>query len=343
MNPHAPNNGNQAAKQQAAVPAPQQDSSSPTVVTAAGDRAVTAGAVTSQGDPREFLNDGTAPVLITGMSGAGLNTAARVLEDMGWYVAQNLPGELILQMVELCQRDDCPVKRVALVSDVRSRPFNGNLTQVIDELAARNLRPIVLYMEARDDVLISRFDSVRRTHPMQGSDTLQHGITRERETMFEIKESADIVIDTSDLSVHDLRRAIESSFDSVVHQRQHVTLQSFGFKRGTPHDSDMIFDVRFLPNPYWVGELRKYRGTDKPVADYVLAQPAAEAFINHFIAMFNTMVEGYKREGKRFITVSIGCTGGHHRSVAIAEEIGRRLMERDKVEVSVIHRDIKRA
>lgn len=313
------------------------------VVTPEMDDATTAGAVTSHTGAQQLLHDGGAPVLITGMSGAGLNTAARVLEDMGWYVAQNLPGELILEMVELCRREGCPISRLALVSDVRSRPFNGNLTQVIDELAARVMRPVVLYMEARDDVLISRFDSVRRTHPMQGTDTLQHGITRERETMFEIKESADIVIDTSSLSVHDLRRAIESSFDSVAHQRQHVTLQSFGFKRGTPHDSDLILDVRFLPNPYWVGELRNYRGTDKPVSDYVLAQPAATAFIEHFIEMFSTMVQGFKREGKRFITVSIGCTGGHHRSVAIAEEIGRRLAERDRVEVSVIHRDIKRA
>nr|WP_083984506.1 RNase adapter RapZ [Corynebacterium epidermidicanis] len=322
---------------------PTGSASEPVVITEAVDEAVTRGAVTEKRDPAGLLNDGTAPVLITGMSGAGLNTAARVLEDMGWYVAQNLPGELILEMVELCAQQDSPIKKLALVSDVRSRPFNGNLTQVINELDARGQRPVVLYMEARDDVLISRFDSVRRTHPMQGTDTLLHGIARERQTMFEIKESADIVIDTSDLSVHDLRRAIESSFESVAQQRQHVTLQSFGFKRGTPSDSDLILDVRFLPNPYWVGELRKYRGVDKPVADYVLAQPAAKEFIASFIAMFRTMVDGYKREGKRFVTVSIGCTGGHHRSVAIAEEIGRQLAQDSKLDVSVIHRDIKRA
>ncbi|MEJ5996796.1 RNase adapter RapZ [Corynebacterium sp. H130] len=308
------------------------------VVTPEGDSARLREAVVSKLDS---AHPSEAPVLITGMSGAGLNSAARVLEDMGWYVAQNLPSALVLQMVEMCQAEDSPVKRLALVSDVRSRPFNGNLVQVIDELDARGTRPIILFMEARDDILIRRFDSVRRTHPMQGPDTLQHGITRERRTLFEVKEQADIVIDTSELSVHDLRRAIESSFDSVTANKEHVTLQSFGFKRGAPHDTDLILDVRFLPNPYWVGDLRKFRGVDKPVSDYVLAQKGAREFIDSFVAMFNTMIRGYRREGKRFVTVSIGCTGGHHRSVAIAEEIGRVLSENSELEVAVIHRDIK--
>lgn len=308
------------------------------VVTPEDDSARTRAAVVSTVSDKI---SGDAPVLITGMSGAGLNSAARVLEDMGWYVAQNLPAELVLQMVEMCSTEDSPVDRLALVSDVRSRPFNGNLVQVIDELDARGHRPIILFMEARDDILIRRFDSVRRTHPMQGPDTLQHGITRERRTMFEVKEQADIVIDTSDLSVHDLRRAIEFSFESVTSNKTHVTLQSFGFKRGAPHDTDLILDVRFLPNPYWVGDLRKFRGVDKPVSDYVLAQKAAREFIDSFVEMFNTMISGYRREGKRFVTVSIGCTGGHHRSVAMAEEIGRILSENSELEVAVIHRDIK--
>lgn len=308
------------------------------VVTPEDDKALTRAAVVSRVGEQCA---GDAPVLITGMSGAGLNSAARVLEDMGWYVAQNLPAEMVLEMVEKCSAEDSPVKRLALVSDVRSRPFNGNLVQVIDELDARGHRPIILFMEARDDILIRRFDSVRRTHPMQGPDTLQHGITRERRTLFEVKEQADIVIDTSELSVHDLRRAIESSFDSVTSNKEHVTIQSFGFKRGAPHDTDLILDVRFLPNPYWVGDLRKFRGIDKPVSDYVLAQHGAREFIDSFVKMFNTMIDGYRREGKRFVTVSIGCTGGHHRSVAIAEEIGRILSENSELEVAVIHRDIK--
>lgn len=308
------------------------------VVTQESDDERTRGAVFSR---RQGKSTGESPVLITGMSGAGLNSAARVLEDMGWYVAQNLPAELMLQMVDMCNAEDSPVKRLALVADVRSRPFNGNLVQVIDELEAKGVRPIVVFMEARDEILIRRFDSVRRTHPMQGPDTLQHGIRRERRTLFEVKEQADIVVDTSDLSVHDLRRAIESSFESVTEDKEHVTLQSFGFKRGAPHDSDLILDVRFLPNPYWVGELRKFRGVDEPVSEYVLAQKGAREFIDSFVQMFTTMIKGYRREGKRFVTVSIGCTGGHHRSVAIAEEIGRILSQNKDLEVAVIHRDIK--
>lgn len=308
------------------------------VVTPEDDQARSRAAVVSTVSDKDTAD---APVLITGMSGAGLNSAARVLEDMGWYVAQNLPADMVVDMVEKCAAEDSPVKRLALVSDVRSRPFNGNLVQVIDELDARGHRPIILYMEARDDILIRRFDSVRRTHPMQGPDTLQHGITRERRTLFEVKEQADIVIDTSELSVHDLRRAIEFSFDSVASNKEHVTLQSFGFKRGAPHDTDLILDVRFLPNPYWVGDLRKFRGIDKPVSDYVLAQKGAREFIDSFVSMFSTMITGYRREGKRFVTVSIGCTGGHHRSVAVAEEIGRILSENSELEVAVIHRDIK--
>lgn len=308
------------------------------VVTPEADDARTREAVIST---VEVAEKSESPILITGMSGAGLNSAARVLEDMGWYVAQNLPSSLVLDMVEMCTAEDTPVKKLALVSDVRSRPFNGNLVQVIDELDARGHRPITLFMEARDEILIRRFDSVRRTHPMQGPDTLQHGITRERRTLFEVKELADIVIDTSELSVHDLRRAIESSFESVTANKEHVTLQSFGFKRGAPHDSDLILDVRFLPNPYWVGDLRKFRGIDAPVSEYVLAQKGAREFIDSFVSMFSTMVRGYRREGKRFVTVSIGCTGGHHRSVAIAEEIGRILSQNSELEVAVIHRDIK--
>ncbi|QTH58752.1 RNase adapter RapZ [Corynebacterium hindlerae] len=310
------------------------------VVTPESDDELIRGAVVSTARSGSTTD---APVLITGMSGAGLNSAARVLEDMGWYVAQNLPSALLLQMVEMATAPDSPIARLALVSDVRSLPFNHDLVQVIDELDARGHRPVILFMEARDDILIRRFDSVRRTHPMQGPDTLQHGITRERRALFEVKEQADIVIDTSELSIHDLRRAIESSFESVAENKEHVTVQSFGFKRGAPHDTDLLLDVRFLPNPYWVGDLRKFRGTDAPVSDYVLAQKGARKFIDSFVAMFRTMIKGYRREGKRFITVSVGCTGGHHRSVAIAEEIGRILQENGELEVAVIHRDIKRS
>ncbi|MBI8988952.1 RNase adapter RapZ [Corynebacterium meridianum] len=282
------------------------------------------------------------PVLVTGMSGAGLSSAARVLEDLGWYVSQNLPAELMVELVELCRREDSPVDKLAMVTDVRSRSFHGGLQQVLDELGDKGINPTILFMDARDDMLIRRFDTVRRTHPLQGADTLSIGIAREREALAGIKERADVVINTSDLSVHDLRRAIESSFATIDNMRQHVTVQSFGFKNGAPSDADLVVDVRFLPNPYWEPDLRPFRGVDKPVSDYVLAQPAAREFIDNFVAMFSTMVEGYRREGKSFITVAVGCTGGHHRSVAVAAEIARQLDEMDGLDVSVNHRDICR-
>lgn len=289
--------------------------------------------------PQRFV---IPPVLITGMSGGGLSSAAKVLEDKGFYVAHNLPPQLLLDLLELCAREDSPVDKVAVVTDVRARMFRGSMQQTLHELRARGLAPTILFMDARDDVLIRRFDSVRRTHPLQGDDTLQMGLQREREIVSAIKEVADIVIDTSNLSVHDLRRAIEASFGTMARNRQHVTVQSFGFKHGAPRDADLMLDVRFLPNPYWVPELRQYRGVDAPVSDYVLAGPGAEEFIDNFVEMFHSMLDGYRHEGKNFVTVSIGCTGGHHRSVAIAEEVGRRLQNSEDLDVNVLHRDISR-
>lgn len=284
----------------------------------------------------------TPPILLTGMSGGGLSTAAKVLEDKGYFVAHNLPPVLIVELLELCAQDDSPVDKVAVVTDVRSRMFPGSLLETFDQLRERDMQPTVLFMDARDDVLIRRFDSVRRTHPLQGEDTLKVGIRRERDAIASVRARADIILDTTNLSVHDLRRAIEASFGPLGSQKQHVTVESFGFKHGSPRDADLVVDVRFLPNPYWVHELRPYRGTDAPVADYVLSQPSAEEFINRFMSMLDSMLAGYHHEGKNFITVGVGCTGGHHRSVAVAEEIAHRLREAGKVDVSVLHRDIER-
>ncbi|WP_296202666.1 RNase adapter RapZ [uncultured Corynebacterium sp.] len=284
----------------------------------------------------------TPPILLTGMSGGGLSTAAKVLEDKGYFVAHNLPPVLIVELLELCAQDDSPVDKVAVVTDVRSRMFPGSLLETFDQLRERDMQPTVLFMDARDDVLIRRFDSVRRTHPLQGEDTLKVGIRRERDAIASVRAGADIILDTTNLSVHDLRRAIEASFGPLGSQKQHVTVESFGFKHGSPRDADLVVDVRFLPNPYWVQELRPYRGTDAPVADYVLSQPSAEEFINRFMSMLDSMLAGYHHEGKNFITVGVGCTGGHHRSVAVAEAIAHRLREAGKVDVSVLHRDFER-
>ncbi|AJE33259.1 glmZ(sRNA)-inactivating NTPase [Corynebacterium humireducens NBRC 106098 = DSM 45392] len=284
----------------------------------------------------------TPPVLITGMSGGGLSSAAKVLEDKGFFVVQNLPRQLIAPFLEAALAQDPPVEKVAFLTDVRSRGFGGSLREVLKDLTARGMRPTILFMDARDDVLIRRFDSVRRTHPLQGEDTLQAGIDRERALTQPIKELADIVIDASDLSVHDLRRAIEASFGTMAHNQQHVTIQSFGFKHGSPRDADLMVDVRFLPNPFWIPELRGFRGTDAPVSEYVLSQEGAGEFLDRFVDMFRSMLAGYRHEGKNFITVAVGCTGGHHRSVAVSEELKRRLSELPDLDVNVFHRDIAR-
>lgn len=285
--------------------------------------------------------EGPVPtVIITGLSGAGLSSAARVLEDMGWYVVQNLPPQLLKNFVEMCHSKDAPTDKVAIVSDVRSLEFHGTLDSVINSLSREGIKPLVMFLDARDDVLIKRFDNLRRVHPLQGSSTLLTGIERERQIMGSVKESADVLIDTSDLSVHDLRRAIEPNFSSIASNKPHVTFQSFGFKHGSPRDTDLMFDVRFLPNPFWVPELRPFRGVDKPVAEYVLGQDGAKKFLDNFEQLFNDMRPGFHHEGKKFITVSVGCTGGHHRSVAIAEELGRRFRQSGEMDVTVSHRDI---
>ena len=282
------------------------------------------------------------PVIITGLSGGGLSTAAKVFEDKGYFVSQNLPPQLILDLVEMSTADDSPVDHLAVVTDVRARMFNGSLMETIEAIEAKGLSPFILFLDARDEVLIRRFDSVRRTHPLQGNDTLKEGIERERMEIAPVRERADLIIDTTHLSVHDLRRSIEASVGDLSAPKQHVTVESFGFKHGTPRDADLVLDVRFLPNPFWIPELREFRGIDAPVADYVLSQPGAKAFVDNFLTMLKDMLKGYRHEGKDFITVGIGCTGGHHRSVAISEEIVRRLRESDDVDVNVLHRDLER-
>lgn len=284
----------------------------------------------------------TPPILITGMSGGGLSSAAKVFEDKGYYVAHNIPPRAIVDLLKLCNQEETPVGKVAAVTDVRSRMFPGSLLQIMDELTELNMKPTVLFLDARDDVLIRRFDSVRRTHPLQEGDTLKVGIQRERRAVADVRSHADIIIDTTNLSIHDLRRAIEAAFGEMQNAKQHVTVESFGFKNGSPRDADLVVDVRFLPNPYWVPELRGYRGTDEPVAHYVLSQPAAQEFVDNFLQMFSTMLDGYRHEGKNFITLGVGCTGGHHRSVAVAEAIAARLRDNDTLDVSTLHRDIAR-
>jgi len=281
-------------------------------------------------------------VLVTGLSGAGRDTAAKVLEDLGWYVADNLPPELIARMVDLGLAAGSRITKLAIVMDVRSRGFTGDLDLVRTDLAARNIRPRVLFMEASDDILVRRYENNRRSHPLQANQTLAEGIAAERVMLAPVRATADLVIDTSSLSVPALRVSIENAFGGETVAQTSVTVESFGFKYGLPMDADMVMDVRFLPNPHWVDELRPQTGQSPAVRDYVLAQPGATEFLGLYHRLLKLVADGYIREGKRYMTVAIGCTGGKHRSVAIAEALAGLLSDNHQLSVRVLHRDLGR-
>jgi RNase adapter protein RapZ len=276
-------------------------------------------------------------VIITGMSGAGRSTAAKSLEDLGWFVVDNLPPALLPTMLDLADR--ASLAGVAAIVDVRSRAFSTDLKSAVSSLGARGVAPHVLFLEASDSVLVQRFENVRRPHPMQGAGTIIDGITAERELLREIRGDSDIVLDTSSLNVHELRSRMHGYFggDSVTGLRLNIV--SFGYKYGLPVDADLVADCRFLPNPHWVPELRPLSGLDASVRDYVLGQSAASAFLAAYLAVLEVSLGGFEREGKRYVTLAVGCTGGKHRSVAIAEQLAARLAGRD---VTVSHRDLGR-
>lgn len=275
-------------------------------------------------------------VIVTGLSGAGRSTAARALEDLGLMVVDNLPPQLLRETVELvaARRE---VDRIAVVADSRGGSLFTALESAIDDIAASVAQVTVVFLEATDNVLIRRFESSRRPHPLQGDGSLLQAVQAERSLLSSLRDRANLIIDTSERNVHDLRRAIDAAFDTE-NARLRVTISSFGFKYGIPLDADYVADVRFLPNPFWVPELRSLTGVDAPVNDYVVSQPDAIEFLDTFTRLMNVVTEGYLREGKRFVTIAIGCTGGQHRSVAIAENLGSRLVK-DGLEVQVTHRD----
>jgi UPF0042 nucleotide-binding protein len=285
---------------------------------------------------------GLEVVVVTGLSGAGRSTAAKCLEDLGFYVVDNLPPSLIAAMVDLGSRTSGGVTKIAVVVDVRSRAFSADLRSVIGDLDERGYRPRVLFLEAADEVLVRRFENVRRAHPLQGGGRLVDGIAAERELLADLQSVADLVVDTSRLSVHDLRRQLEQQFsDESGMPALRATVLSFGFKYGLPMDADLVADVRFLPNPHWIPELRPHTGQDPDVRDYVLSQEGAGRFLDVYTELLRLVGAGYQREGKRYLTLAIGCTGGRHRSVAMAEEIAKRLVG-DGVQTTVAHRDLGR-
>jgi len=286
---------------------------------------------------------GGAPeiVIITGMSGAGRSTAAKSLEDLDWFVADNLPPAMLVTMLDLARRARAAVPRVAAVVDVRSRAFSTDLKSALAELESIGAHPYVVFLEANDEALVRRFDNVRRPHPLQENGRVVDGIMAEREQLHGIRAEADLVIDTSTLNIHELRARMRDMFGDERAAAIRVTVVSFGFKYGLPVDADMVVDCRFLPNPHWVPELAPLTGQDQAVRDYVLGQPGAGDFLRAYLEALEITLSGYERSGKHFITVAIGCTGGKHRSVAISEELARRLRE-VRLAANAQHRDLGR-
>jgi UPF0042 nucleotide-binding protein len=296
-------------------------------------------AESTEGDPSSRAS--TDLVIVTGVSGGGRSTVARALENVGYYVVDNLPQTLLLEMAELAHAAGGTARRTAMVLDVRSRVFSTDLTGAVKALRDRGFHPRMVFVDADDKVLIRRFESVRRAHPLQADGRLADGIAAERELLLDAREQADVLIDTSHLNVNQLRARVEEMFAGEDARRLRVTVLSFGFKYGLPPDADFVLDARFLPNPFWVPELREHTGQETEVSRYVLGQHGARSFIETYARLISSTAPGFEREGKRYLTVAVGCTGGKHRSVAIVEELARRLRE-VRLAASAQHRDLGR-
>ena len=279
-------------------------------------------------------------VLVTGMSGAGKSTAARALEDVGWFVIDNLPPGLLAEAVAATP-EQSSATGLAVVVDARGGDVFDDLSAALGRLRQDGVDIRTLFLEASDETLVRRFESSRRPHPLQGSGRILDGLERERELLAEFRADADIVVDTTMLNVHDLRRRVEAAFPDEKRVALRATIMSFGFKYGIPVDADIVLDVRFLPNPYCVPELKERTGLDGPVNDYVVDRPEAAEFLRRVTGLVDLVADGFLREGKRYITVAIGCTGGKHRSVAMSENLSVRLVK-NGVETLVMHRDLGR-
>lgn len=288
-------------------------------------------------------SDGPAQemVIITGLSGAGRSTAAKALEDLDWFVADNLPADLLPTMADLARRAGGAVPRLAAVVDIRSRAFSTDLKSAIGDLHASGIRPYVVFLEASDQTLVRRFDSVSRPHPLQEGGRVVDGIAAERELLQGMRAEADLVLDTTSLNVHGLRARMRDKFATEADAAVRVSIVSFGFKYGLPVDADMVADVRFLPNPHWIPELAPLTGQDDPVIDYVLGQPGAAEFVDAFVSAVQVALAGYGKSGRHFLLIAVGCTGGKHRSVAIADKMAERLSE-GWPGIQVTHRDLGR-
>jgi UPF0042 nucleotide-binding protein len=288
----------------------------------------------SDGNVREML-------IVTGMSGAGRSTVANALEDLGWYVVDNLPPQMLRPLVDLGAHTGEAFPKIAAVIDVRGGRLFADAQQTVAELRESSDARL-LFLDATDGVLVRRFEQVRRPHPLQGDGTLLDGIIAERSRMAGLREQSDLVIDTSDLNIHQLATRVAELFGEESAPSLRLTVMSFGFKYGLPPDADMVADLRFLPNPFWVPELAPLTGLDDEVRDFVLSQRDAPEFVEHYVAALEAVADGYRRENKRHATIAMGCTGGKHRSVAVTEEVARRLRTIPGVSVTVRHRDLGR-
>lgn len=282
-------------------------------------------------------------LILTGMSGAGRSTVAHALEDLGWYVVDNLPPTLLADLIH--QSSASEIKALAVVVDVRGGKFFDELASSLSTLRKSGSNFRVAFLDASDQALVQRFESTRRPHPLQGKGRIVDGIAAEREKLQELLSQADVVIDTSNLNVHQLEKRTAEIFAQGLAQSVRVNVLSFGYKYGIPVDADLVLDCRFIPNPHWIPELRPLTGLDDKVKSNVLANPGVSEFVDTYVSVINQMLPGYLREGKKYVTVAIGCTGGRHRSVSVAREIAMKLDgERDGFTVSAhaIHRDVGR-
>ena len=286
-------------------------------------------------------NDRQEVLIVTGMSGAGRSTVGNALEDLGWYVVDNLPPQMLRPLIDLAEHAGGSLPKVAAVIDVRGGKLFADAQEAVQSLRG-NTNVHLLFLDATDSALVRRFESVRRPHPLQGDGTLLDGIAEERTRMQELRESSDMVIDTSELNIHQLATTISEKFAEHDAPGVQVTVMSFGFKYGLPTDADLVADARFLPNPFWMPELRPHTGLDEEVRDFVLGQEGARDFIDGYAKALTPVLAGYQRENKRHATIAIGCTGGKHRSVAVVEELATLLRELPGVAVNVKHRDLGR-
>jgi len=283
-------------------------------------------------------------VVITGMSGAGRSTVAHSLEDLGWYVVDNLPPSMLASLCEIAEKT---ATSIAVVIDVRGRQFFDDLTRALAEVAEKGIPRRVLFVDAADEVLVRRFESTRRPHPLQGSDRILDGITKERERLQDVRSVADVVIDSSSLNIHQLDKKIADIFHEDDSADLRVNILSFGYKYGIPVDADLVMDCRFIPNPHWIPELIPLTGLDQSVRENVLAADNVQEFLVNYQALFGTMANGFIHEGRKYLTLAVGCTGGKHRSVAIAAELAKRFEGMSqksgrKISAQAIHRDLGR-